>query len=121
MNLATLEKRIRTLERASSRQELDKTRSAGEMDYGTSSWDTELVELRKAAKLITEEAKALGHLPTALVAIRVRCCIVELSARLRGQLNDRTPTNIVNVTVDSETAKRIAEMYLARSGKRGGQ
>ena len=121
MNLATLEQRIRTLERASSRQELDKARSARELGYGASSWDTELVELREAAKAIVEQAKTAGHLPTAIAGIRVRCCIVELSARLRGHLNERTSTNIVNVNLDAESGRRIAETYLARLKKQGEQ
>ena len=121
MNLATLEQRIRTLERASSRQELDKARSALELGYGASSWDTELVELREAAKAIMEQAKAAGDLPTALAAIRVRCSILELSARLRGHLDERTPTNVVNVNLDVGSGRRIAEVYLARLKKQGEQ
>jgi hypothetical protein len=117
MNLATLEKRVRTLETMSTRQRLDKRcscRSAQQMNYGTASWVGELEELTQEAKLITEQAKTAGDPRTALASIRVRCCIVELAAKLRGDLDERSPTNIVNVNLDSETAKRIAETYLER-------
>ena len=64
--------------------------------------------------MITEQAKTARDLRTALASIRVRCCIVELAAKLRGDLDERSPTNILNVNLDSETAKRIAETYLDR-------
>ncbi len=117
MNLSTLEKRVRTLETVSTRQRLDKHwsfRSAQQINDGTASWLGEVKELMEEAKLITEQAKTAGDPRTALASIRVRCCIVELAAKLRGDLDERSPTNIVNVSLDSETAKRIAETYLER-------
>ena len=48
-----------------------------------------------------------------LASIRVQCGILELEAKLRGDLDERSPTNI-NVTLDPQTAKRIAETYLER-------
>jgi hypothetical protein len=74
----------------------------------------ELEELKQEATLITEQAKTAGDLSTALASIRVRCSITELAARLRGDLDPRSPTNILNITLDPETARRIAETYLAR-------
>jgi hypothetical protein len=44
----------------------------------------------------------------------VCCYIIELAAKLRGDLDERSPTNILNVNLDSETARRIAETYLER-------
>jgi hypothetical protein len=84
------------------------------MNYGTASWVVELEELTQEAKLITEQAKTAGDSRTALASIRVRCCIVELAAKLLGDLDERSPTNILNINLDYETGKRIAETYLAR-------
>jgi hypothetical protein len=116
MNFTALEKRIRTLETVSIRQRLDK-RSAcrlAPLDSGTASWVKELEELTQEARTMTDEARTAGDLRTALASIRVRCCIVELAATLTGDLEERGSTNIVNVNLDSETAQRIAEVYLAR-------
>ncbi len=63
---------------------------------------------------MTEQAKTEGDRHTALASIRVRCCIIELAAKLTGDLEERSSTNIVNVNLDSEAAQRIAEVYLAR-------
>lgn len=84
------------------------------MNSGTPSWAGELEELTQEAKLMTEQAKTDGDRHAALASIRVRCSIVELAAKLRGDLDERSPTNIVNVNLDSEAAKRIAETYLER-------
>ena len=117
MNLTALKKRIRTLETMSTRQRLDKRsdyRSAQPMNSGTASWFGELEELTQEAKLMTEQAKTEGDRHTALASIRVRCSIVELGAKLRGDLDERSPTNILNVALDPQTAKRMAETYLER-------
>jgi hypothetical protein len=87
------------------------------MNCGTGSWLGELEELRQGAKLITEQAKAAGDWRTALASIRVQCYIVELAAKLTGELDERNPTNILNVNLDPETLNRIAETYLARHRK----
>ena len=64
---------------------------------------------------MTEQAKTEGDRHTALASIRVRCCIIELAAKLTGDLEERSSTNIVNVNLDSEAAQRIAaKVYLAR-------
>ena len=119
MNLVTLERRIRTLESTSLRHRLDKPNSCPsvqEVNDGrtSASWVGDLDELAVEARLITKRANSAGDLRTALVSIRVRCCITELAARLRGDLDERSETNILNITLDPETARRIAETYLAR-------
>jgi hypothetical protein len=117
MNLSTLEKRIRTLETMCPRQRLDKQSggpAAPQLNDGTGSWLEELEELTQQARLIMEQAKAAGDQRTALASIRVRCCIVELRAKLRGDLDESSTTNILNLNLNSETARRIAETYLER-------
>jgi len=117
MNLASLWKRVRILETTSTRLRLEKPsrcRSPQLIDGGAGPWLGELEELKQEATLITEQAKIAGDLPAALASIRVRCCITELAARLSGNLDERSPTNILNVTLDPETARRIAETYLLR-------
>jgi hypothetical protein len=117
MNLATLERRVRTLETISTRLRLDKqcsSRSGQQTNYGTASWLGELEELTQEAKLITEEAKTAGDPRTALASIRVRCCIVELAAKLCGDLDERSQMNILNLNLDSDAARRIAVTYLER-------
>jgi|ERR1022692_882889 hypothetical protein len=119
MNLTTLERRIRTLESTSLRHRLDKPNSCPsvqEVNDGrtSASWVGDLDELAVEARLITKWANSAGDLRTALVSIRVRCSITELAARLRGDLDERSETNILNITLDPETARRIAETYLAR-------
>lgn len=117
MNLITLEKRVRTLETTLTRQRLDNwlgCRSVQPLNSGAAPWVRELEELSQEARTMTDQAKNAGDLRTALASIRVRCFILELAAKLRGDLDERNPTNIVNVTLDSDAAQRIAETYLKR-------
>ena len=114
--VATLEKRIGTLERLNllKRQEKQSPESVDRTNRGTPSWVEELEKMKQETKRITEQAKTAGDLRTALACIRVCCYIIELAAKLRGDLDERSPTNILNVNLDSETARRIAETYLER-------
>ena len=43
-----------------------------------------------------------------------RIAIVELMAKLSGELDSHSETKILNVTLDAETARRISETFLAR-------
>jgi hypothetical protein len=114
--VATLEERIGMLERRDllKRQEKHSPGSVERTNCGTRSWIEELEEMTQEAKRITEQAKTAGDLRTAVACIRLRCGITELGAKLGGDLDERSPTNILNVTLDSETARRIAETYLER-------
>jgi hypothetical protein len=117
--VTTLEKRVRTLEML-SRQMGGKRRSrlsAEQMGNGRASGLDQLGDLTRESELIQERAEATGDHRAALLCIRVRCHIIELTAKLRGELDDRSQTNVLNVQVDSDTAKRIAETYLARLRK----
>lgn len=117
MNLVALAIRLRILEITSTRLRLEKRsrcRSPQLIDDRAGPWLAELDELRQEAMLITEQATTAGDLPTALASIRERRYIAELKAKLSGDLDERSPTNILNVTLDPETAQRIAQTYLER-------
>jgi hypothetical protein len=62
-------------------------------------------------KAIAEEA---GDYRAALAAVRELCRIVELMAKLSGELDSHSETKILNVTLDAESARRISETFLAR-------
>jgi hypothetical protein len=62
-------------------------------------------------KAIAEEA---GDYRAALAAVRELCRIVELMAKLSGELESHSETKILNVTLDAESARRISETFLAR-------
>jgi len=115
MKLSDLERRVSNIETLSTRVRPD-TRCSCRSTQNSHpvSWLGELDELSAEARLIMEHAKSAGDSRTALAAVRVRCCILELAAKLRGDLDERSPTNILNITLDPETAKRLAETYLAR-------
>ncbi len=117
MNLSAITKRVRTLETMATQPRLNQgsSRPSGQqMNDGPVSWVGQLDELAQEAKRIEKQAEARGDHRTALASIRVRCDIVELAAKLMGELDERSPTNILNVNLDPETLKRIAETYLAR-------
>ena len=118
MNLSTLEKRVRTLETISLRQRLEKAsdcRTLGvDLNSGTTRWLGELEALKHEATLVTEQAKTRDDPRITLASIRVRCSILELAAKLSGDLDERSSTNIVQVNLDPDTGRRIAEIYLAR-------
>jgi len=114
MNLADLEKRIRRLEISLlQRLATSDRRSVQQATNGVAHWVRKLEKLAMDANLIMVQAKARGDSRTALASIRVQCGILELEAKLRGDLDERSPTNI-NVTLDPQTAKRMAETYLER-------
>lgn len=112
-----LEKRVRTVETKLNRLRLNKRsgcRSGQLINNGAADSLGQLEELQQEAQRIEEQAEASEDYRTALAAIRERCRIVELKARLRGELDERSQTNVLNVHLDSDTVKRIAETYLAR-------
>lgn len=115
MNFASLERRVRALE-ISFCQSLESRdcRSVQHLNGGRAQWLKKLEELEMDAKLIMKQAKIRGELPTALASIRTLYCILELGAKLSGDLDERSQTNLVTVNLDPETATRMAETYLAR-------
>jgi hypothetical protein len=51
---------------------------------------------------------------SALAAVRELTRLVELAARLTGELNDRPEMKVLNLTIDTETARHMSEVFLAR-------
>jgi hypothetical protein len=73
-----------------------------------------LRSLTVEAQRLKEKAETAGDFRTALAAVRELCRIVELVAKLRGELNERPEINVMNFQLDAETAKKIGETFLAR-------
>ena len=74
----------------------------------------QLRELTLEAQRLKVKAERSGDYRTALAAVRELTRLVELAARLSGELNERPETKILNLTLDAETARRMAETFLAR-------
>jgi hypothetical protein len=120
MDLSALEKRIRAVELKSTPLRLNKRSSSGASRHSTNDTVTllrELEELAHEISLIKEEALAAGDHRLVLACIREFCRMAELRARLRGEIDQKTITNVLHVHLDADTAKRVAETYLARRRK----
>ena len=74
----------------------------------------QLRRLTSEAQRLKEKAEMAGDFRTALAAVRELCRIVELVAKLRGEIDGRNEINVVNFQLDAETVKRIEETFLAR-------
>ena len=76
---------------------------------------SQLQELTEDARRIQEKAERSQNFAAALGAIRELVRIVELLAKLRGELtSERQTTNVLNLNLDAEAAERIARTYLLR-------
>jgi DNA-binding transcriptional ArsR family regulator len=74
----------------------------------------QLRELKIQAENLRVRADRAGDYRSALVAVREMTRLVELEARLTGELAERPETKILNFTLDAETARRMTETFLAR-------
>jgi hypothetical protein len=74
----------------------------------------QLRELKIQVEQIKVRADRAGDYRTSLLALREKTRLVELQARLTGELNERPETKILNFTLDAETARRMKETFLAR-------
>ena len=74
----------------------------------------QLEELKNEAQRLKQKAERAGDYRAALAAVRELCRIVELVAKLCGQMDARTETRILNVNLDPETVNRITQTFLAR-------
>jgi transposase len=77
----------------------------------------EVERLKSEAKRLQAVAEERNDIRAALTAIDRLTRLVELQARLLGELRDRE-ISITNVQLDAETATRIAETFLARRAAR---
>ena len=117
MTMSTLEQRMRSLETKLARVKVNKTevsRSGQSNNYGMPDSLGQLDELTHEADRMKQQAEAEGDFRTALAAISLMCRIVELAAKLRGELDETSRMNVLSVHLDADTAKRIAETYLSR-------
>ena len=92
---------------------LTQARKLGEVEDGKSIF-IQLRELKIQAGQIKARADRAGDYRTSLLALREETRLVELEARLTGELNERPETKILNFTLDAETARRMTETFLAR-------
>jgi hypothetical protein len=75
---------------------------------------SQLKHLVGDARRIQEKAESDNDYRVALGAIRELTRIVELTARVSGELNERSEFKILNLTLDAETAKRMTQTFLDR-------
>ena len=78
----------------------------------------QLRDLNLQADQLKARADRTGDYRTALAALREKTRLVELEARLTGELNEKPETKIVNLNLDAETARRLTETFLARHKER---
>jgi hypothetical protein len=76
----------------------------------------QLGELTAEAQRIKQKAEAAGDYRTALAAVRELCRIVELVAKLRGELDERAQHNELHLHMPEDRALRVAEAFIARHG-----
>src|SRR5438477_2902003 len=112
-----LERRIRALEQKSTSLKGASSGASQPITGDTSSLLGELEELAREIGLIREGALVAGDDRLVLACAREFCRVAELSARLRGEIEEKTTTNVLLVHLDAETAERMAKTYLARREK----
>jgi hypothetical protein len=117
MDLSALERRIRALEQKSTPLKGAISGASQPITDDTISVLGELEEQAREIRLIGEQALVAGDHRLFLACVREFCRVAELSARLRGEIEDKATTNVVQVYLDPKTAKRMAEIYLARRKK----
>jgi hypothetical protein len=117
MDQSALERRIRALELKSTRFKGASSRAGQPITDDTVTLLEELEDLAREIRLIREEALAAGDDRLVLACAREFCRVAELSARLRGEIEEKTTTNVLHVHLDAETAERVARTYLARRKK----
>jgi hypothetical protein len=82
-----------------------------EVEHGKSVL-VQLRQLGSQAQYLGCRAQRAGDYRTALAALREFTRILELGARLTGELDEKLETKILNF--DADTARRIAQTFLAR-------
>jgi hypothetical protein len=74
----------------------------------------QLRELNLQVEQLKARADRTGDYRGALAALREKTRLVELEARLTGELNEKPEVKIVSLNLDAETARRLTETFLAR-------
>ena len=96
---------------------LTQARKLGEVEDDKSIL-TQLRELILEVEQLITRADRAGDYRTVLVALREKTRLLELKARLTGELNEKPETKIVNLNLDAESARRLTETFLARHKER---
>lgn len=115
MKLANVQKRLAQLENALADLPSPTKNCVG---HDLPALIKHLLALAQETMRIEKRAAACGDDGTALAAIREFCRITELIARIGGQIQENTSTNILNVNnlhIDPETAQRVIEIYIRRN------
>jgi hypothetical protein len=96
---------------------LTQARKLKEIEDGKSI-SLQLRELNLQVEQLKARADRTGDYRAALAALREKTRLVELEARLTGELNEKPEVKIVNLNLDAETARRMTETFLARHKER---
>ena len=91
---------------------LKKSRDAAEL-FHADNLGAQLRQLVADARRVQKKAEAADDYRTALAGVRELTRLVELAARLSGELRE-PETKIFNVTFDAETARRMTQTFLDR-------
>ncbi len=97
MRLTTLDKRVTTLENIMAHGRPNNAcsyRSGQQQNFSTAAF---LEGLIGEAWGIKDRAESAGDQRTALACVRELCRLVELAAKLRGELDERPQANILNL------------------------
>ena len=111
-----LEQRVTKLE-ASLQAALERPnqRLRTQVNYTPNSLLGHLETLTVETQDLQRKAEADGDYRLVLACVRERAQILELVARLRGELESRAPqNNFLNVNFDLETSRKMLETYFAR-------
>ncbi|MBZ5684369.1 MAG: hypothetical protein LAP86_04975 [Acidobacteriia bacterium] len=114
MNLNTITKRVAKVEEhlVPATPSLP-SQSGRQADYDTAA-QGQLQQLERDARRIMLKAECKGDYRTAVAAVHELGKILELQARLNGNLQEKEAIHFVNVQLHADTAARIASTYLAR-------
>jgi hypothetical protein len=96
---------------------LTRARKLKEIGAGKSIF-LQLRELNLQVEQLKARADRTGDHRAALAALREKTHLVELEARLSGELNEKPEVKVVNLNLDTETARRLTETFLARHKER---
>ena len=112
-DLSALQKRVRTVE---VQLNLSKPTKSDQSPSGIFDSLAELQQLKHEAEKIHEYAMADSNWNAALAAVGETRRILELAARLRGELTEvNQVNNVLQLQLDPKTAERITQRYLASS------
>ena len=76
----------------------------------------QLKQLNAKARELAAKAEAAGDYRTALMAIRELTRLLELTAKLTGELDERAQHNELHVHLPPDRALAVAKTYLERHG-----